>query len=189
MYWQTLFIICKILLIFHFFISESQHQNILYKVACQFSRHLFADCFRTFQNFKLKSSFLKLINLSQQRSEASSSILKSFWISGNIWKNYAIPARFTFLNKLRKQDGTIYFQGITWWLEQLIIGFIPLWFLFRLFFYCLVPMLCYCNVLIEKYRKKEYNDQIPTLPYKKPKILIEKISSKTERFLAFPVLR
>ena len=42
--------------------------------------------------------------------------------------------------------------------------------------------------LLEKYRRKEHNDQIPTLPYKKPKILSENFFSKTE-FLAFPVLR
>ena len=47
-------------------------------------------------------------------------------------KKIAIPLRYTFIYKLRKQDGMIYFQSITWWLEQLIIKFILLWFLFRL---------------------------------------------------------
>ena len=64
---------------------------------------------------------------------------ENFWISWNIWKKYAIPVRFIFLYKLRQQDSMIYFQGITWILEQLIIKSISLRFLFRLFFYCLIP--------------------------------------------------
>ena len=64
---------------------------------------------------------------------------ENFWISWNIWKKYAIPVRLIFLYKLRQQDSMIYFQGITWILEQLIIKSISLRFLFRLFFYCLIP--------------------------------------------------
>ena len=64
----------------------------------------------------------------------------------------------------------------------------PLLFFALLFFYCLLPQLCYCNVLLGKIQEKQHNDQIYALPYEKPKVLIEKSSSKTERFLAFPVL-
>ena len=108
-------------LIFHFFILESSHKNVLYKIQCQFSSHFFADCFKAFQNSQLKSNFIKLINLLQQRSKASSGILQNFWISLSIWKKNVIPVRFIFLDKLRKQDSMIYFQGITWWLEHFII--------------------------------------------------------------------
>ena len=43
--------------------------------------------------------------------------------------------------------------------------------------------------LLKIYRKEEHSDQISTPPYKKPKILREKNSSKTGRFSVFPILR
>ena len=100
--------------------------------------NLFADCLKTFQSSQLKSNFVELINLLQQRSKASSRIIKNFSISLSIWKKYAIPVRFIFLDKLQKQDSMIYFQGITWWLEQSIIVYplmICLSFIFLFFSY------------------------------------------------------
>ena len=56
-------------------------------------------------------------------------------------------------------------------------------FIFLLLSYALVMF------LLKIYRKKEHSDQISNPPYKKPKILREKNSSKTGRFSTFPILR
>ena len=58
--------------------------------------------------------------------------LQAFLKIFELVKKIAIPLRYTLIYRLRKQDGMIYFQSIAWWLEQLIIKFILLWFLFRL---------------------------------------------------------
>ena len=58
---SIVFVICKMPLIFYFLISFSYFLIFLYKNADQFSRHLFAGCFRTFHSFELELYFLKFI--------------------------------------------------------------------------------------------------------------------------------
>ena len=61
---SIVFVICKMPLIFYFLISFSYFLIFLYKNAGQFSRHLFARCFRIFHSFELELYFLKFIKSS-----------------------------------------------------------------------------------------------------------------------------
>ena len=61
---SIVFVICKMPLIFYFLISFSYFLIFLYKNAGQFSRHLFAGCFRTFHSFELELYFLNFIKSS-----------------------------------------------------------------------------------------------------------------------------
>ena len=56
--------------------------------------------------------------------------------------------------------------------------------IFVSFTFAIVSFLSYAIVpfLLEKYRRKEHKDQIPTLPYKTPKILSEKFFQKQKDF-------